>query len=131
MNNLFTSGGFVMWPLLLCSIASLTCILERIFYWSVIDWHNKNTLEIIFQKFIKYPDDLLKYLRKNNNYPLARILIKANDYKNQDPESFHLALTYAIQSSIKDIKKFDNIFSTIITISPCLLYTSPSPRDNR
>ncbi len=120
MNNLFTSGGFVMWPLLLCSIASLTCILERIFYWSVIDWHNKNTLEIIFQKFIKYPDDLLKYLRKNNNYPLARILIKANDYKNQDPESFHLALTYAIQSSIKDIKKFDNIFSTIITISPLL-----------
>ena len=120
MNNLFTSGGFVMWPLLLCSIASLTCILERIFYWLVIDWHNKNTLEIIFQKFIKYPDDLLKYLRKNNNYPLARILIKANDYKNQDPESFHLALTYAIQSSIKDIKKFDNIFSTIITISPLL-----------
>jgi len=120
MNNLFTSGGFVMWPLLMCSIASLSCILERLFYWSIIDWHNKNTLEIIFQKLIKYPDGLMKFLKKNNNYPLATILIKANDYKNQDPESFHLALTYAIQASIKDIKKFDNIFSTIITISPLL-----------
>ena len=120
MNNLFTSGGFVMWPLLMCSIASLSCILERLFYWSVIDWHNKNTLEIIFEKLIKHPDDLLKFLKKNNNYPFARILIKANDYKNQDPDSFHLALTYAIQSSIKDIKKFDNLFSTIITVSPLL-----------
>ena len=120
MNNLFTSGGFVMWPLLMCSIASLSCILERLFYWAVIDWHNKNTLEIIFEKLIKHPDDLLKFLKKNNNYPLARILIKANDYKNQDQDSFHLALTYAIQSSIKDIKKFDNLFSTIITVSPLL-----------
>ena len=120
MNNLFTSGGFVMWPLLLCSIASLSCILERLFYWSVIHWHNKNTLEIIFDKLIKYPDDLIKFLKKNNNYPLARILIKANDYKNQGPDSFHLALTYAIQSSIKDIKKFDNLFSTVITVSPLL-----------
>ena len=120
MNNLFTSGGFVMWPLLLCSIASLSCIFERLFYWSVIDWHNKNTLENIFEKLIKYPDDLIKFLKKNNNYPLARILIKANDYKNQDADSFHFALTYAIQSSIKDIKKFDNLFSTIITVSPLL-----------
>ena len=62
----------------------------------------------------------MKFLKRNNNYPLAKIIIKANDYKNQDPESFHLALTYAIQSSIKDIKKFDNLFSTIITVSPLL-----------
>ena len=120
MNNLFTSGGFVMWPLLICSIASLSCIFERLFYWSIIDWHNNNTLEIILEKLKKYPDDLIKFLKKNNNYPLARILIKANDYKNQDADSFHLALTYAIQSSIKDIKKFDNLFSTIITVSPLL-----------
>ena len=120
MNNLFTSGGFVMWPLLICSIASLACILERLFYWSIIDWHNNNTLEIILEKLKKYPDDLIRFLKKNNSYPLARILIKADDYKNQDPESFHLALNYGIKSSIKDIKKFDNLFSTIITVSPLL-----------
>jgi len=120
MNNLFTAGGFVMWPLLICSITSLSCILERFFYWSVIDWHNKNTLEIIIEEFIKHSNESMKFLKRNNNYPLARILIKANDYKNQDAESFHLSLTYAIQSSIKDIKKFDNLFSTIITISPLL-----------
>jgi len=120
MNNLFNAGGFVMWPLLFCSITSLSCILERFYYWAMIDWHNKNTLEIIIEKFIKYPNDSIKFLKKNKNYPFARILIRANDYKNQDPESFHLALTFAIQSSIKDIKKFDNLFSTIITISPLL-----------
>ncbi len=120
MNNLFNAGGFVMWPLLFCSITSLSCILERFYYWAMIDWHNKNTLEIIIEKFIKYPNDSIKFLKKNKNYPLSRILIKVSDYKNQDSESFHLALTFAIQSSIKDIKKFDNLFSTIITISPLL-----------
>ena len=120
MNSLFNAGGFVMWPLLFCSITSLSCILERFYYWAMIDWHNKNTLEIIIEKFIKYPNDSIKFLNKNKNYPLSRILIKVSDYKNQDSESFHLALTFAIQSSIKDIKKFDNLFSTIITISPLL-----------
>ena len=120
MNNLFNAGGFVMWPLLICSITSLSCILERFYFWSIIDWHNKNTLEIIIEKFIKYPNDSIKFLKKNKNYPLSRILIRASDYKNQDSESFHLALTFAIQSSIKDIKKFDNLFSTIITVSPLL-----------
>ena len=120
MNNLFNAGGFVMWPLLFCSITSLSCILERFYYWAMIDWHNKNTLEIIIEKFIKYPNDSIKFLKKNKNYPLSRILIRAYDYKSQDSESFHLALTYAIQSSIKEIRKFDNLFSTIITVSPLL-----------
>ena len=120
MNNLFNAGGFVMWPLLFCSITSLSCILERFYYWAIIDWHNKNTLEIIIEKFIKYPNDSIKFLKKNKNYPLSRILIRAYDYKSQDSESFHLALTYAIQSSIKEIRKFDNLFSTIITVSPLL-----------
>tara|TARA_Y100000589_G_scaffold131262_1_gene124956 strand:- start:291 stop:902 length:612 start_codon:yes stop_codon:yes gene_type:complete len=120
MNNLFNAGGFVMWPLLICSITSLSCIFERFYYWTFIDWHNKNTLDNILEKFINYPHDSIKFLKKYNNYPLARILIKANDYKSKDSESFHLALTYAIQSSIKDIRKFDNLFSTIITISPLL-----------
>ena len=120
MNNLFSSGGFVMCPLFFCSITSLACILERFFYWSVIDWHNKNTLEIIIKNFIRQPSDSIEFLKKNKIYPLSRILIRTADYKNLDSESFHLALSYAIQSSIKDIKKFDSLFSTIITISPLL-----------
>jgi len=120
MNNLFSSGGFVMWPLLFCSITSLACILERFFYWSVIDWHNKNTLEIIIKNFISQPSESIEFLKKNKIYPLSKILIRTADYKNLDSESFHLALSYAIQSSIKDIKKFDSLFSTIITISPLL-----------
>ena len=120
MNNLFNSGGFVMWPLLIFSIASLACILERLYFWKVIDWHNQNTLQVIIDKFLNYSNDSIKFLKRNKIYPLAKIIIRASDYRNKDSESFHLALIYAIQSSIKDIKKFDNLFSTIITTSPLL-----------
>ena len=84
MNNLFNSGGFVMWPLLICSITSLSCIFERFYYWRIIDWHNRNTLEIIIEKFMSHPNDSIKFLRKNKIYPLARILIRVADYKNLD-----------------------------------------------
>ena len=120
MNNLFTAGGFVMWPLLIFSITSLACIFERLYFWKIIDWHNRNTLKVIIDKFLNYPNDSIKFLKRNKIYPLAKIIIRASDYRNQDSESFHLALIYAIQSSIKDIKKFDNLFSTIITTSPLL-----------
>ena len=120
MNNLFTAGGFVMWPLLIFSITSLACIFERLYFWKIIDWHNRNTLQVIIDKFLNHSNDSIKFLKRNKIYPLAKIIIRASDYRNQDSESFHLALIYAIQSSIKDIKKFDNLFSTIITTSPLL-----------
>ena len=120
MNNLFTAGGFVMWPLLIFSITSLACIFERLYFWKIIDWHNRNTLQVIIDKFLNHSNDSIKFLKRNKIYPLAKIIIRASDYRNQDSESFHLALIYAIQSSTKDIKRFDNLFSTIITTSPLL-----------
>ena len=34
MHSLFIKGGFLMWPIALCSIVSLTIILERLYYFS-------------------------------------------------------------------------------------------------
>tara|TARA_Y100001978_G_C23690155_1_gene434305 strand:- start:1029 stop:1634 length:606 start_codon:yes stop_codon:yes gene_type:complete len=120
MNDFFTAGGFVMWPLLFCSITSLSCIIERFYYWKLIDWHNKNTLNKILDIYTNNPTKITQFLKKNSVFPLSKILIKSLDYKNQDSDSFHFALTSSIQSSLKEIKKFNNLFSTIITVSPLL-----------
>jgi biopolymer transport protein ExbB len=47
-------------------------------------------------------------------------LIKAIKYDKCSDESFHLALSSALQSEMPVLKKQTNIFSTIITISPLL-----------
>ncbi|WP_319549630.1 MotA/TolQ/ExbB proton channel family protein [Desulfogranum marinum] len=37
LYEIFLSGGPVMWPLLLCSIAVTTVVLERLFFWASLD----------------------------------------------------------------------------------------------
>ena len=47
-------------------------------------------------------------------------MLKAIKFDNASDDSFHLALSSALQSEIPSLKKHNNIFTTIITISPLL-----------
>jgi len=45
MHSLFIKGGLLMWPIALCSIVSLTIILERFYYFSKTRIKTKNLTE--------------------------------------------------------------------------------------
>ena len=45
MHGLFIKGGFLMWPIALCSIVSLTIILERFYYFNKTRPKSKNLSE--------------------------------------------------------------------------------------
>ncbi len=45
MYSLFIKGGFLMWPIALCSIVSLTIILERFYYFNKTRPKSKNLSE--------------------------------------------------------------------------------------
>ena len=45
MHSLFIKGGFLMWPIALCSIVSLTIILERFYYFNKTRPKSKNLSE--------------------------------------------------------------------------------------
>ena len=120
MWSVFESGGFVMLPLLLCSLLSLYCAIERVIFWSNIKWHNDNTKESIIPHYLNSSSSFINFLTDDKTYPLFSILIKAIKYDKCSDESFHLALSSALQSEMPVLKKHTNIFSTIITISPLL-----------
>ena len=120
MWSVFESGGFVMLPLLLCSLLSLYCAIERVIFWRNIKWHNDNTKESIIPRYLNSSSSFINFLNDDKTYPLFSILIKAIKYDKCSDESFHLALSSALQSEMPVLKKQTNIFSTIITISPLL-----------
>ena len=120
MLYIFKAGGIVMWPLLLCSLVSLYCVVERLIFWRNIYWHNNNTRGKIINNFFSSPESFLRLLKSDNTYPLFSILLKAIKFDNCSTESFHLALSSALRSEMPTLKKHTNIFSTIITISPLL-----------
>ena len=114
------SGGLVMWPLLLCSLLCFYCAIERIIFWRNLKWYNNNIKESIIDTYLNSSSSFMHFLNEDRTYPLFSILIKALKFDNSSDESFHLALSSALQSEIPSLKKHNNIFSTIITISPLL-----------
>ena len=109
-----------MWPLLLFSILSVSCIIERIIFWNKLNNYLKvsNDFQINQLTDISY----LKSLKKKDidNNPYKKLLFKIKDFDLSNQKNLSIALTISIQSLQFEYEKFNNIFSTIISISPLL-----------
>jgi biopolymer transport protein ExbB len=109
-----------MWPLLLFSIISVSCIIERLIFWNKINNYVKviNSLQINNFTDISY----IKSLNKKDigDNPYKKLLFKIKDFDLSNQKNLSIALKISIQSLQFDFEKFNNIFSTIISISPLL-----------
>ena len=109
-----------MWPLLLFSIISVSCIIERLIFWNKINNCEKviNNLQINEFTDISY----IKSLKNKDigNNPYKKLLFKIKDFDLSNQKNLSIALTISIQSLQFEFEKFNNIFSTIISISPLL-----------
>ena len=107
-----------MWPLFLLSIISLTCIFERINYW----WKRRNFNKKSLMNLIDfYSNEMIEATnRKRSNIPLEKVLIETNKILKNSESEVNLALKISIQSIQPEFDRFNNLFSTIITISPLI-----------
>ena len=109
-----------MWPLLIFSILSFSCIIERIIFWNKINSYGKvfNDLHIIQFTDITYLNSLKK--KDINNNPYKKLLFKIKDFDLSSPRNLSIALSISIQSLQYDFEKFNNFFATTISIAPLL-----------
>ena len=109
-----------MWPLLLFSIISVSCIIERLIFWNKINNYEKviNSLQINNFIDISYIQTLNK--KDIGDNPYKKLLFKIKDFDLSNQKNLSIALTISIQSLQFEYEKFNNIFSTIISISPLL-----------
>jgi len=109
-----------MWPLLLFSILSVSFIIERIIFWNKININLKVSSDFEINQFtdITY----LKSLQKKdiNNNPYKKLLFKIKDFDLSSPRNLSIALSISIKSLQYDFEKFNNFFSTTISIAPLL-----------
>ncbi len=121
ISNLFQAGGVVMWPLLFFSVLGIALIIERITFWIGISGRQnrvvKNVLSFYRQGNIVTSLDIL---HKNVDLPIARIFLAALELEEPNPEEFRLALESEAQAEIPLLKRFQNIFDTIIGLAPLL-----------
>ncbi|MFN6518484.1 MAG: MotA/TolQ/ExbB proton channel family protein [Nostoc sp. CreGUA01] len=121
IQNLFAAGGLVMWPLLGFSVLGVALIIERMRFWIRI---NKRQNRVVRDVLNLYRLDnvvgAMDKLRQNADLPLARIFLAALELEEPNPEEFRLALESESQAEIPVLKRFQNIFETIISLAPLL-----------
>ena len=120
MWTLIQKGGFLIWPLILCSILALTVIIERAISLSRAQINKrifmKRVAELLSRNRIM---DAVNYCEKYN-VPLSRI-IKAGLIKhNQTREYIQSSIEKAIREEIPFLERYLGILATIISVTPLL-----------
>ena len=109
-----------MLPLLLFSILSVSCIIERLIFWNSLNNYVKVSNDFQINQFtdISY----LKSLKKKDidNNPYKALLFKIKDFDLSNQRNLSIALSISIQSLQYEFEKFNNFFATTISIAPLL-----------
>ncbi|MGD1899602.1 MAG: MotA/TolQ/ExbB proton channel family protein [Phormidesmis sp.] len=109
-----------MWPLLGFSILATTLIFERGLFWLQLYQQQDRFILQILSLYSTQPQEAIARLRKQVNFPIARIFLAALTLEQGTPEDFRLALESAAQSEIPLLKRFNTVFDTIIGVAPLL-----------
>ncbi|MEH2097676.1 biopolymer transporter ExbB [Nostoc sp. 'Peltigera membranacea cyanobiont' 213] len=119
IKNLFTAGGVVMWPLLVFSILAVALIIERVKFWVRINSRQSRVIKEVLKLYqLENVVGAIDKLRQNIDLPLARFFLAALELEEPTPEEFRLALESEAQAEIPILKRFQNIFDTIIGLAP-------------
>lgn len=121
INNIFTAGGVVMFPLLGFSVLAVALIIERIRFWVILVSRQRRMVQEVLNFYrLNNVVSAIDKLQQNTNLPIARIFLAALELEEATPEDFRLALETAAQAEIPLLKRFQNIFDTIISLAPLL-----------
>jgi len=120
IDNIWTAGGIVSYPLLAFSVLAIAFIIERIIFWMKIKRRQRRIVKEILSIYRSDPFSAIAKLKKNAQLPIARIFLEALELEQPTADEFRLALDSAIQAEIPVLRKFGTLFQTIITASPLL-----------
>ncbi len=120
MGNWFTTGGVVMWPLLLFSVVTLALVMERSWFWLRLSRQQRQLVGDILTLYQQHPERALAKLKQYPHLPLARIFLAALSLGEATPEEFTLALESAAQAELPLLKRFQTLFETVIGVAPLL-----------
>lgn len=118
MLNIFLSGGPVMYPLLVCSIISLTVVIERLIFWITLNRRrNRQLLNEIMDLCESGDWEAVRRETAGSKDPIVKILISGILHRRY---SMIKAMEASAADEIKRMRRFMNVLDTIITVAPLL-----------
>ena len=109
-----------MWPLLLLSIITLACIIDRVIFWTDLKKKNKRISEYILNNFKNNSNGFMKTLREKNNNPYSKILINIFNMDFSNERDFEKVLEINLINQNNEFNRYGNIFNLTIGVAPLL-----------
>lgn len=118
--NTLIAGGPVIIPLVLASIVVLALAIERSLFWRKVRKQQKRVVRTVLQLYQNDPALAVEKLNQHLDLPIARIFLEAIDLGRATPAEFRLALDASTQAEIPSLKRFNNIFETVVGLAPLI-----------
>lgn len=118
MIEIFNDGGPVMYPLLACSIITLTVIIERTFFWIKVSIHYHQDMidQILELSQTGDWEGIRKVATGSKNY-IVRTLVSGILHRDY---SMVKAMESAASDEIRNMRQYMGVLDTMITVAPLL-----------
>lgn len=118
MLELFKNGGPVMYPLLLCSLVSLTVIIERTFFWIGVGMRRNQGLVNEVLDLCREGDwEAVRLKSKGSKNYVIRVLVSGILHRKY---SLIKAMESAAAEEIGGMRRYMGVLDTMITVAPLL-----------
>jgi biopolymer transport protein ExbB len=118
MLELFKNGGPVMYPLLLCSIVSLTVIIERASFWIIVGMRrNQNLVNKVLELCREGDWESVRLKASGSKNYVIKVLISGILHREY---SLIKAMESAAAEEISGMRRFMGVLDTMITVAPLL-----------
>jgi biopolymer transport protein ExbB len=118
--DLLIQGGPIMIPLLGMSVATLTCALERAWFWIRLLSHEKQIVRDVLQAAQRDLDEAATIASYAKASPIGRFLMSPLLLNHPTTETFHLALEASADKEFVKMRKGDKLFETVVAVAPLL-----------
>jgi biopolymer transport protein ExbB len=118
--DLVMQGGPVMVPLIGLSVATLSCALERAWFWIRLLSHEKQIVKDVLQAAHQDLYEAATIAGYAKISPIGRFLQAPLQLSQPTPETFHLALEASADKEFVKMRKGDKLFETVVAVAPLL-----------
>lgn len=113
--KLLIKGGVMMIPLLLCSVISVTIVIERFLFWRRL--RSGDLAEQVLRLVEAGQREEALALTRGRDDPLLRVLAEGIEHGNPSPGE---AMEAAALAELPRMKQFLPVLDTIVTLAPLL-----------
>lgn len=120
MYELVRSGGWLMWPIMLCSVVAVSIIVERLWVLQKGAVAPKNLVAQVRQLVETQQLNQQNVTTLKNNSPLGRILATALENMRSTHEVMKQAVEEAGRHVVHELERYLNTLGTVAAITPLL-----------